>query len=97
TSLRRAAVPRDAPLRVVEVLRRRQPFGPRENAVRVIPRLQDVPAADAVALDSAREVGLQAEGHARTTRVGDVPVAVRRRPLRRSAPVVEDGLANELD
>ena len=74
-----------------------QALGPRQRAVRLVTRLEDMPCPHAAALDSEREIRLEADRLAGSRRVGDVPIAVDERPRRRLAPVVEDGLADELD
>ena len=76
---------------------RGQTLGPRQGAVRLVTRLEDVPCPHAAALDPESEVRSQADRLSGARRVGDVPVAVDQRPRRRLASVVEDGLADELD
>ena len=67
----------DPRVRLVGILRRREPFGPGEAAVRALALLEHVAAADAVALDPEQEIGAEADRHAGTA---------SRRPACRSSP-----------
>ncbi len=82
---------------VVAVLRRRKALGPGERAEGALARPQDVPGPRAVALDSQLEARAESDRPPVTTRVCDVVVAVDERPLGGNAPVVEDGLADQLE
>ncbi len=74
-----------------------QALGPRQGAVRLVTRLQDVPCPHAAALDSEREIGSEADRLSGSRRVGHMPIAVDQRPRRLLAAVVEHGLADQLD
>ena len=79
------------------VVRRDEVLGPRERAVGALARLEDVPCADPVGLDSEREIGLETDRLPGTGRVGGLSAAVDRRPFGRRSAVVEGRLADELD
>ena len=81
---------------LVEALRRGEPLGPRQGAVRPVARFELVASADRVALDVDREIGDEPEGHAGPCRVGGV-LPVDHRPGRRRPAVVEGGLADQVD
>ena len=81
----------------IDVLRRREALGPGERAVGLLALLEVVARPHPFALDAERHVGPQPDRLAGAGRVGRVTVAVDQRPLRRRAPVVEDGLADQLD
>ncbi len=80
-----------------EVLWRRELLGPRESAVRAVTRLERVPPPHRVALDTQREVRLEADRLSGPGGVGGAASAVHERPGCRLAPVVEDRLADQLD
>ena len=83
-------------LRLLDALHRREILGPRQRAEGGLAGAQAVASASAAALDPDRHVGTQAQGLAGPAGVGRVAVAFQR-PLRRRAPVVEHGLAHQLD
>ena len=56
-----------------------------------------MPCTHAAAFDPEREIGSEAERLACSRRVGHMPIAVHQCPRRLRAPVVEHGLADELD
>ncbi len=72
-------------------------LGPGQAAVGALTLLEHVPAADAVALDPEREIGLEADRLPGAGRVGRVAAVVDERPLGGRPAVVERGLADELD
>ncbi len=89
---------RDPRVGLADVPRRGELLGPRERAVRAVAGADSTCRARTrlPSMPSARsETSLIVSAGA--GRVGLVPVAVRERPLRRRAAVVEDGLADELD
>ncbi len=88
---------RDARLRLLDALRRDEPVGPGEAAVGALALRKHVPAADAVSLDPEQEVRAEADRNGRAVRVRRVAVVADERPLRGRAPVVEGGLAEDLD
>ena len=88
---------RDPRLGVIDVLWAREPFRPGEGAVRTLTRLERVSPSDTAALDSERQVGPQPERLPGAARVGRVRVAVSQCPLCLRPPVVEAGLADEVD
>ena len=76
-------------LGLVDLLRASQTLGPRQRAVRLVTRVQDVPCPDAPALDAEREIRPDADRLPGSRRVGNVPIAVDQRPRRLVAAVVE--------
>ena len=86
----------DPPRCVVVVRRGRELLGPRQRAVRLVARLEDVPRTHAVAFDPEREIRHEPHRLTRTARVRRMPVAVHERPLGRRPAVVECRLADQL-
>ena len=82
---------------VVEAGGRGEPLGPRERAVELVALLERVPGAHRVALDAEGHVRGQPDRQPRPGGVGGVTVVADQRPLARDAPVVEDGLTDQLD
>src|SRR4029453_3027694 len=87
----------DAPLGFFEVLGDGQAVGPGERAVRAVPGVENMAAADAVSLDPEGEIRLGSEGLAGSPRVGRVAIAGLHAPFGPSPAVVECRLADELD
>ena len=83
--------------RVVVVVGHREALAPAQRAEARLALLEHVPGADAAALDPRDEIGPQAHREAGPGRVDGVALLVGELPVRRCAPVVEHGLADELD
>jgi hypothetical protein len=86
----------DSTLRLVDVLWGGEVLGPREGTERAIAGLEHVPGSNPVPLDSECEIRLETNRLPRGGRVGCVTPTVDERPGRRHAPVLERGLADEL-
>src|SRR4029453_16182354 len=87
----------DAPLGFFEVLGDGQAVGPGERAVRAVPGVENMAAADAVSLDPEGEIRLESEGLGGSAPAGRVAIAGLHAPFGPSPAVVECRLADELD
>ena len=81
----------------VAVLRRHEPVVPRERAEGAVAGLEHMAGAHTVLLDTERQVGLQPDRDPGSGCVGDVSLVPDQGPLGLRSPVVEGGLADELD
>ena len=87
----------DAPERVIDVVRRRQSFGPRERTEDAITHAERAPGADPPGFDTERHVRVEAECLRRPGCIGRVCGSVEQGPAGRNVAVLEHRLTDEVD
>ena len=82
---------------LIDALWRLELLGPRDRAIELFALLEAMPCPDPFPLDADLHVSSEPDRLAGPGRIGRMTVTVDQRPLRRRTPVVEDGLADQLD